>query len=197
MMFKKILIVSFLMLTLTACSSEDDTKTLETKGLSTFSWEWYSVSIPSNWEIMNDKKNILPEPSQGTIELSVQSSEPKWGFSNNLLILSDRLKTFTTSWEYSMANNVWARREYLEYLELENKEFSYLDGNTSQIYIFEAKYNLETPKLKFLQTAYVCNPNTGYFLTVAISPSIKKTDKYEQLLSTFSCDNTKNVPEIE
>jgi hypothetical protein len=55
---------------------------------------------------MTDKNNILPEPSEGKIELSAQASEAKGGFINNILILSDTLKTFTDSSEYSMANNV-------------------------------------------------------------------------------------------
>jgi hypothetical protein len=112
------------------------------------------------------------------------------------LILSDTLKTFTDSSEYSMANNVWAKREYTEYLQLANEDFKFLDWTESKIYTFEAKYNLETPKLKFLQTAYVCNPNKGYFLTIAISPSIKVTDKYETLLSTFSCISDENITNI-
>jgi hypothetical protein len=95
-----------------------------------------------------------------------------------------------------MANNVWAKRGYTDYLQLDSKEFSFSDGTVSQLYTFEAKYNLETPKLKFLQTAYVCNPNKGYFLTIAISPSIKKTDKYETLLSTFSCTPDENLTNI-
>lgn len=195
-MLKKILILSIFLFTLVSCGSDDTSVAVETNGLTTFEWTGYSISIPGNWEVMNDKKNILPEPSQWKIELSVQSSQPKWGFSNNLLILSDTLKTFTNSAEYSMANNVGARREYIDYLELENKEFTFLDESKSQLYVFEAKYNLETPKLKFLQTAYVCNPDKGYFLTIAISPSIKKIDKYETLLSTFSCNPGEDLSEL-
>jgi hypothetical protein len=195
-MFKKILILSTFLFTLVSCGSDDTSLTVEANGLTTFEWTGYSISIPGNWDVMNDKNNILPEPSQWKIELSVQSSQPKWGFLNNLLILSDTLKTFTNSTEYSMANNVWARREYIDYLALENKEFTFLDDSKSQLYVFEAKYNLETPKLKFLQTAYVCNPDKGYFLTIAISPSIKKIDKYETLLSTFSCNPGKDLDEL-
>lgn len=193
-MFKKValLIISFLFLT--SCWS-DETVT-EELGLEVYSGENYSISIPANWEVMTDKENILPEPSEGKIELSAQSPEPKWGFTNNILILSDDLKTFTDSSEYSMANNVGARRGYTDYLQLDSKEFVFTDGTTSQLYTFEAKYNLETPKLKFLQTAYVCNPNKGYFLTIAISPSIKLTDKYEILLSTFSCTPDENLINI-
>jgi hypothetical protein len=193
-MFKKISILILSLFIMTSCGSEESV--VETSWLEKYQGEWYSVSIPSNWEIMNDKNNILPEPSNGKIELSAQAPEPKGWFINNILVLSDDLKTFTDSSEYSMANNVWARREYTDYLQLENKDFSFIDGTNSKLYVFEAKYNLETPKLKFLQTAYVCNPNKGYFLTIAISPSIKVIDKYETLLSTFSCALDENLTDI-
>ena len=193
-MFKKIFILIFFSLTLISCGSDE--VTIESSWLEQYKWEWYSIFIPSNWQVMNDKNNILPEPSEGKIELSAQAQSPKWWFVNNLLVLSDDLKTFTDSSEYSMANNVWAKREYTDYLQLNNKGITFTDGTKSQLYIFEAKYNLETPKLKFLQTAYVCNPNKGYFLTIAIAPTIKDTEKYETLLSTFSCMLDENITNI-
>lgn len=184
-MFKKISFLVVSLLLLTSCGSDEQIS--ETTWLESYNWEWYSISLPWNWEIMTDKNNILPEPSEGKIELSAQAQNPKGGFTNNILILSDTLKKFTNSAEYSMVNNVWGKREYTDYLQLDSKDFIFTDGTQSQIYTFEAKYNLETPKLKFLQTAYVCNPNKGYFLTIAVAPSVKQTDKYETLLSTFSC----------
>lgn len=193
-MFKKVSVLLMSLLFLTSCGSDNTTP--EVSGLDTYNGEDYTISIPSNWEVMTDKENILPEPSEGKIELSAQAPQPKWGFTNNILILSDELKTFTDSAEYSMANNVWAKRWYTDYLQLDTKEFSFTDGTVSQLYTFEAKYNLETPKLKFLQTAYVCNPNKGFFLTIAINPSIKKTEKYETLLSTFSCTPDENLTNI-
>ena len=193
-MFKKIFILIFLSFTLISCGSDEII--VESSGLELYKGEWYSISIPNNWEVMNDKNNILPEPSEGKIELSAQAPNPKWWFVNNLLVLSDNLKTFKNLSEYSMANNVWAKREYTDYLQLDNKSITFSDGTQSQLYIFEAKYNLETPKLKFLQTAYVCNPNKGYFLTIAVVPTIKNTDKYETLLSTFSCKPDENLTNI-
>ncbi len=193
-MLKKISLLLSLVFILASCGSDE--AAVETGGLDQYQWENYSIYIPKNWEIMNDKDNILPEPSEGKIELSAQAPEPKWGFINNILILSDTLKTFTDSSEYSIANNVWAQREYIDYLQIDNKDFSFTDGTTSKIYTFEAKYNLETPKLKFLQTAYVCNPDKGYFLTIAVSPSVKKMEKYETLLSTFSCTHEENLTNI-
>lgn len=185
-MLKKI-IVSILSISLLISCWSDDTIDLDAQWLMNFSWDSFDISIPENWNILNDKQNLLPQPSEGIIELSVQSQEAKWGFFNNILILSDELIKFSDSTEFSIANNVWAKSQYIDYLELENKSFEFIDGTQSQLYTFEAKYNLETPKIKFIQTAYICNPKTWYLLTMAVSPSVKVMDKYETLLSTFTC----------
>jgi len=55
------------------------------------------------------------------------------------------------------------------------------------LYIFEAKYNYDTPKLKFLQTAHICNQTDAYFFTIALSPLVRDTSKYEAFLKTFKC----------
>lgn len=185
-MFKKLIILLFCFTALVSCWSEDEVD-LQAQGLVNFAGDKFDISIPENWNILNQKENLLPQPSEWKIELSAQSQEAKGGFFNNVLILSDTLKSFTDSQEFAIANNVWAKSGYLDYLELENKSFDFMDGTNSQLYIFEAKYNMETPKIKFIQTAYVCNPNTGYLLTMAVSPSVKITDKYETLLSSFTC----------
>jgi hypothetical protein len=75
----------------------------------------------------------------------------------------------------------------LDYKKLESKNFSFTDKEESILYVFEAKYNLDTPKLKFLQTAHICNANKAFLLTLAIPTNIKDLSKYEYLLSTFEC----------
>jgi hypothetical protein len=103
------------------------------------------------------------------------------------LVLSDTLNSFTTSKEFSILNSVWASRDYVDYQQLESKEIVFSDDETSVLYVFEAKYNQDTPSLKFLQTAYVCGQNKAFLLTIAISRSIKDISRYEQLLSSFDC----------
>jgi hypothetical protein len=56
------------------------------------------------------------------------------------------------------------------------------------LYVFEAKYNMDTPKLKFLQTAHICSGTKAYFMTIALPTDIDDTSKYEYLLSTFNCN---------
>lgn len=146
-----------------------------------------SIEIPSNWFEISDKENILPKVKNWSIELAVSADKVVNWFSNNLLILSDDLKTMVTSSEFSMLNNIWAQTDYLEYLELSSKEFTFKDEEKSILYTFEARYNIDTPKLKFMQTAHICNANKAYFLTIAIPTSITDISKYEEFLATFAC----------
>ena len=183
-MFKKLYILLFTSLFLVWCWDEVVT---DTTWLIKAETENLSISIPANWEVIEDTDSILPKAKDGKIELVVTSKVATNWFANNLLILSDELSTFTTSKDFSMLNNIWASTDYLDYKKLEWKEFKFLDEELSELYIFEAKYNLDTPKLKFLQTAHVCNQKTAFFLTVAIPTNIQDTSKYEYLLSTFAC----------
>ncbi len=183
-MFKKSLVLIFSILFLISCWSSIDT---DTSGLMEKTTPSLSIQIPTTWEVISNDKNILPSIKDSKIELAVSSPKTVNGFANNLLILSDDLKKFTTSKDFSMLNNIWAETDYLDYKKLESKEFTFLDEEQSLLYIFEAKYNLDTPRLKFLQTAHICNQNKAFFLTIAIPTTIKDTSKYEYLLSTFEC----------
>ena len=184
-MFKKIILIMCVLFFLISCWS--DSNTTQTKWLIEKQYTDFSISTPASWEVIADKESILPKPNQWDIELAVTSKELKWGFSNNLLILSDNLDPPTTSKDFSMLNNVWASDDYLAYTKLDSKEIIFEEEDTSILYIFEAKYNLDSPKLKFLQTAHVCNANKAFLITVAVSPTIKDTAKYEELISTFKC----------
>jgi len=86
-----------------------------------------------------------------------------------------------------MLNNIGAEKDYLNYRKLDSKDFTFNDSEESKLYIFEAKYNLNTPKLRFIQTAYICNQKDAYFFTVALSAQIRDTSKYEAFLKTFTC----------
>lgn len=183
-MFKKIVILFIFSLFLVSCWDDETNSNswlIETKT------ENISINIPSNWKVIDNKDEILPKAKEGDIELAVMSENFVNNFSNNLLILSDELDSFVTSNDFSVLNNIWAETDYLDYTKLESKNFTFLDGEKSMIYVFEAKYNLDTPKLKFIQTAHICNWNKWYFLTIAIPTNIADTSKYEYLLSTFKC----------
>lgn len=152
-----------------------------------FPWKDFTINIPAAWNIVTNDKQVIPNPKNWTVELAITSAETKSGFANNLIILSQDLENYTSSKEYSIVNNVWAENEYLNYLKLSWKEFSFDDGEKSMMYIFEAKYSAKTPVLKFLQTAYVCDWKKAFFLTLALPTSLKNTSKYQKLLASFKC----------
>ena len=185
-MIKKIFVLVFVTLFLFSCWDKV-APVVPTTWLTKKETANISIEVPSTWYVINDKENILPKTKEWKIELAVSSESVVNWFANNLLILSDDLKTYVTSSEFSMLNNIWAQTDYLDYLELNSKEFKFKDEEKSVLYIFEAKYNLDTPKLRFLQTAHICKQNKAYFLTLALPATVKDTSKYEEFLSTFTC----------
>lgn len=182
-MFKKVFILIFLSVFVISCWEEESAV-----GLSEIIWNGYTMDIPSTWEIVEDIEEILPNANVWNIELAVSSTNFISGFANNLLILSDDLNRITTSKEYSMLNNIWAEKDYLNYTELSSQEITFADWEEWMIYEFEAKYNMDTPVLKFLQTAYICHWTKAYFMTIALPKVIEDTSKYKYLLSTFTCN---------
>ena len=186
-MIKKISILVLLSIFIISCWENEEDNGATISWLIKTETQHISIDIPSNWKVMKDFENILPKPKDSSIELAVTSENSVNGFSNNLLILSDDLTSFISSKDFSILNNIWAETDYLDYKKIESKTFKFLDEEESMIYIFEAKYNLDTPKLKFLQTAHICNQNKAFFFTIAIPKSVSDTSKYEYLLSTFSC----------
>lgn len=192
--FKTFLILCLVLLFSSCWDSWDDSSSSSSNsskstsgGVKKFPWNDFSMNIPAAWNIVTDDKNTVPSPKTGTVELAITSSETTSGFANNLIVLSQELENYTSSKEYSIVNNVWAENEYLNYIKLSGEEFSFDDWEKSMMYIFEAKYSAETPVLKFLQTAYVCNTNKAFFLTLALPTSLKDTAKYEKLLWSFTC----------
>ena len=146
----------------------------------------FSIYIPENWDILDDSES-LPKPSYWEVVLASNSTDYSSGYSNNLVILKDKINSLTTSKEYTMLNNVWARADYIDYTAIETKDITFADWEVSLLYVFEAKYNMDTPKMKFLQTSSICAWTEAYFMTISIPTTVSDTSKYEYLLSTFSC----------
>lgn len=167
-----------------SCSS--DTNDEVVSGLTTYSGESFHMNIPSNWNIITKESNILPNPRNSQIELAVSSPELKYGFSNNLLILSQTLDKNISSVDFSILNNVGSSREYVEYVKLESKNIDFVDGEKSNIYVFEAKYNTQTPKFKYLQVGRVCK-NKWFLITMALSTDVKNSSLHEEVIKTFEC----------
>ncbi len=183
-MFKKLILLFFVSIFVSSCWDSSE-------------WIWssfkdfensdFKISIPSSWEVIEDKENILPKARRWEIELAVTSSDFNSWFANNMLILSEELDKITTAKEYSMLNNVGASADYVDYKKLATRDISFADGTDSLVYEFEARYNKDTPKLQFIQTANICNTNKAFFITVALNSSVDDLQRYEEFINTFEC----------
>lgn len=182
-MYKKIVLIFSLFFLLTSCWEKNDLDST----LIPYDSDDFSISIPANWQIIDNYEEILPKANVWEIELVASANSSLWGFSNNMLILSADLNKATTSKDYAMLNNIWAETDYLEYLKLSSKEIAFISWDTSLIYEFEAKYNYESPKLKFIQTALVCNNTKAYLITLALPTNVSDISKYLNFISTFNC----------
>lgn len=184
-MLKKIFVFCFFIFFLASCGSEE--VLIEESGFKTFENSDFVMDIPEVWEIIEDEENILPKAREWEIELAVTSTDFNTGFANNMLILSTELDKLTTPKDFSMLNNIWASGDYVDYKILDTKDITFADWSDSVLYTFEAKYNEDTPKLKFLQTANICNTDKAFFVTVALNISVENTARYEEFLTSFEC----------
>ncbi len=154
-------------------------------GLTWYKGETFTMDIPASWKILDSASDSLPSPSAGEIVLSVSSPDIKQGFANNLLILKEIVDANVSSEEFSKMTHLWAKGEYYFYDKTSEKTIDFSDELSSTLYVFEAKYNKNTPSLQFLQTAHVCGTD-WYLLTIAVS-STWDSAKYEEILKTFQC----------
>lgn len=171
-------------LLLASCGTSSDSTSL-----TSFKGEGFSMDVPSTW-IQKDKKDI-PTPKNGSVVLAMTSSDISSGFANNLLVLKDTLLLDEkgekiTSKKYSVVNQALTTGTYEEYVKLDEKTIEFADKDESNLYVFEAKYNRETPKKRFVQTAKVCDDKV-YLITVGIELNSGSTAKYENLAKSFQC----------
>jgi len=153
--------------------------------LSWYKWDWFTVDIPASWEILNDSSWVLPSPSSGKIALAVSSPDVKSWFSNNLLVLEEATDVWTSSEEFSKVTHTSSKEDYYFYNRKWEKSISFSDESSSLLYVFEARYNKNTPNLQFLQTGRICGDKT-YLITIAVG-TLWNSAKYENILKTFEC----------
>jgi len=179
---KKILLF-FLMWMLVSCGSNTDEGV---KGLTNYNMGYFEMKIPSHWNVLEKDSPILPKVTNSTVELAATSEDIKFGFSNNILILSQPLLTDISATDFSITNNVGSTKEYLEYQKIDAQNMTFADATESRIFVFEARYNATTPKFQYLQVGQVCGKK-GYLITIALSTDIKDISQYKEVIRTFTC----------
>ncbi len=173
-----------LLLTLAGCSLPGtQSETAVGEGLTPYTGSGYSMSVPSTW---NTTPSVsLPMPRHGQVVLTAISPEIRYGFSNNIIIMQDALDTPMTSRKYSELNQIQTTRNYLEYTKLSDEVILFEDEDESRVYVFEARYNTTTQRMKFIQTAKVCGTRV-YLMHAAIALD-KDAANYTSLFKSFQC----------
>lgn len=180
------LVLLFSLSFLSACSlpgTADETTDVGGENTIAYSDDAISLLLPKSWTGV--ARSELPNPRSGAIVLAYRSPEVKYGFANNIVIMKDALTSPLTSSKYSEVNHLQTTQNYLEYTKLRDESFTFSDSEPSRLYVFEARYNETTPRMKFVQTARVCGM-TVYLLHVSITLD-KNPDNYAELLRTFTC----------
>ncbi len=149
-----------------------------------FAGEGFSINTPKTWIAVD--KAALPTTTNGSIALALTSTEIVSGYSNNMRKKKKKLTDAITSKKYSVVNYALTTGAYKDFVKLDEKVIAFGDKDESNLYIFEAKYNTDTPKQKFLQTAKVCGDQV-YLITLGLGLSTGTTTKYEDLIKTFTC----------
>jgi hypothetical protein len=170
-------------LTLTSCGT-----TTENINLTSYVGKGFEMQVPKSWIIKSESE--LPKPKNGTVAAAWTSSDISSGFANNMLILKDTLAADAdpkmTSRKYAVINQALTTGSYKEYTKLSDKTLTFSDKDEGLAVVFEAKYNAQTPKQKFIQVAKLCGRDV-YLINIGLSLSNDSTDKYMELLSSFTC----------
>lgn len=150
---KKIFLILISLLLLTACGSSDD----KVSGIETveFSGSGFTIQLPKNWTSSGSMADA-PAQTNGTIVATSVSPEKKYNFSDNIMIIEDSLNYIGTSTQYSEQNHNKTREKYFEYQHIKKNDIIFSDSDPSKYFVFNAKYNDNTQKLRFVQTAKIC-----------------------------------------
>lgn len=149
-----------------------------------FSGSGFQIQVPENWS-SSGSSDVLPAPGNGQVTLISIAPEKKYNFSNNLLILEDTLSHIGSSKQYSEQNHIHTKQKYQEYRLIESSPILFTDSDESKYYVFDAKYNSQTPKMRFIQTAKICGTRV-YLIHFALGFDANISE-YIALSKTFAC----------
>lgn len=154
--------------------------------LSTVTYEGgtFTMQVPKAW--IDTEKASLPTPKDGEIALALTSADISSGYANNMNVLRGKVAGTTSSLKYSISNYALTTKEYRDFVKLNESRIAFADADESNLYTFEARYNVNTPKKRFLQTAKLCKDQI-HLITIGLDSGAASTAKYEDLIKTFAC----------
>jgi len=184
-MLKKVFITVLLIFLLTSCFWSDELEDWNIQAI--YESKDISITIPSQWEVVENIQNILPKPANGEIVFDAVSKVENDNFYRNILVLKQEFKNEISSLDFVIWNNTSSKNEYFYYKNIFEKNVL-IDWKKTKIYQFEARYSEDIPIFNFLQTGLVCN-NKWFLITIALEKNNKSVERYEWLLASFKCKN--------
>lgn len=175
-------------------ASWNDASPEVTSSTKTFQTSSISLTVPSNWDEINSSS--LPSPKTWTIVTALKSSDTVDDIYRSLILLEDTIIGKLSSEQYAKSDYNVSIKNYSGHRLLEEKNIDFTDGISSLLYTFEAKYNPDSPRMKFIQSSKICteaDKNKVYNITIALPPSINDTLKYETLIKSLSCKTSEDT----
>lgn len=188
--FSSIFLLTWVMMSLTSCGSNNDNTALsQDTGAATKTFTPLEIQVPSSWSWV--ELNMDPPPRQWELIGTFVSDKSYAGFKENFTILKETYHTngsgqaLPTQASYLARSIESAKPSYLSHMLIADKKTVFADDSEWITSIFDAQYNDQWPKRRFVQTAKICGENI-YLLTYALSLN-GNTDEAFTLLKTAKC----------
>ena len=190
----KIFLLSLLLFLLSACWipflwwEENEIPEELNSSVETFTGQYMTIETPSDWQ--NIATSQLGVPKTWNVILAKKSSDRVDRVYRNMIVLEDTLIGSLSSSQYARNDYRIAQKKYAWFKELESIDAQFADGEQSSLYVFEAKYNPDSPRMKFLQSARICEnweEKYVYNITITLPASLQDIEKFKALIQTFAC----------
>ena len=99
--------------------------------------------------------------------------------------MKDALVSPMTSKTYSEMNYTQTMKKYYASSPVSSEAIVFSDNDDSRVYVFDAQYNTNTPRMRFVQTAKTCGMDI-YLLHFSVALD-REAKNYIDLMRTFVC----------
>lgn len=187
---KALFLIFFSFFFLYSCgnSSSPNDISFRNSGVNTATGSGFSMPVPKDWTLSGA---VIPlaDGLKSRQLLSSISPEKKYNFSENIVVIEQDLNLIGSSKQYSEHNHNTKKSAYQNYSLIEAGQILFRDADDSVFYVFDAKYNNNTPKMRFIQTAKFCGTKL-YFLH-ATAHLGSKGEEFLKLFRGFECKKEK------
>lgn len=182
--YKNVKYISFFLVALIFMTSCSGAESAEERGLIMTSWEWFTIQRPENWKEI--AQTTLPLPKSWELVFALASEQEKNNYINNLVVLRSEWKSSSSSSALVKSNISFLQQNMTNFSLISEKNISFLDESQGTIIIFSGRYNTQTPKAFYLQTARNCWEN-NFFVTLSIAEELESYEAYAYILQSLSC----------